>query len=334
MELPFDLDLLDRYLSGTCSPHERHEVEQWIRRNPRHSIAAIKDAGSSYPLGLGDSSAAVGRVRERIHPVRHTKGGSVAQRSPSGNSKMPSRALRSLGFGLVITACLVTFGIFASRPGTAPSIREFSTTVGQRSTLQLPDGSTALLAPGTRVRYPSSFGKTSRTIELTGQALFTITHASGTPFIVRTAEADTRVLGTSFAVRQYDADTATHVIVAEGKVSVSNHFGGLSEIVTTGQELRATSRRLSWVRQVQDIGAALAWTQGRLEFTDVPLKDIIADLKRMYTLDIQIASPALAQQRVTGAIHQSMTPDGAVQILALALGVRVEHKGTTFYLSE
>lgn len=201
------------------------------------------------------------------------------------------------------------------------TIKEFRTTSGQRASLTLPDGSTILLAPGSRVRYPATFGMASnRTIDLEGQALFTVTHAAGAPFTVRTPDITTRVLGTSFSVRQYPTDVATKVVVAQGRVSVGR------AVLETGDVAVANDVDRIRVSRETVVTEQLAWVHGRLVFDRARLRDAIPELERWYAITIHVADSALLDQYVmttldTESLHR------AVEVVAFAIEARADVNG-------
>ena len=53
-----------------------------------------------------------------------------------------------------------------------------------------------------------------------GEAFFNVMRDEGKPFIVRTRQADVKVLGTSFNVKAYQEDELIAVSVRTGKVEV------------------------------------------------------------------------------------------------------------------
>jgi ferric-dicitrate binding protein FerR (iron transport regulator) len=71
-----------------------------------------------------------------------------------------------------------------------------------------------------------------RTLELEGEAVFTVAHESTRPFAVRTSRAVATDLGTCFVVRAYLDDPNTDVVVAEGQVAVT--AGGQADGRTGG----------------------------------------------------------------------------------------------------
>lgn len=199
---------------------------------------------------------------------------------------------------------------------TAP-MKVVSTTAGQRVTYHFPDGSSVLLSPGTTVQYSSDFGVSNRDVILNGEALFTITQQSGSPFVVKTGEGDVRVLGTTFSVRHFEADKAATVIVAEGKISVA------SEVLISGNSAVINKGGVFQINRSADISAALSWTTGRLEFKRAPFKDVVSELERWLGLTIDVDDKSILEQRLTGSFLLS-EPDAALENIASLLNLRVK----------
>ena len=92
--------------------------------------------------------------------------------------------------------------------------------------IQLADGSTIFLKPGSAVRYPDHFEADHRKVELQGEAFFEVAPDQSKPFFVHAGETITKVLGTSFSVRAFGDDTETVIGVRSGKVNVSRMDAG------------------------------------------------------------------------------------------------------------
>jgi transmembrane sensor len=122
---------------------------------------------------------------------------------------------------LLVAACFATvavaMAVWTELPG-ADSVEQYSTEVGQRSTVTLRDGSSVELNAKTRVKV--NFTQTQRRIELVdGQALFHVAKNPHRPFIVRAGNREIVAIGTAFDVR---LDAAyLRVTLIEGKVAIS-----------------------------------------------------------------------------------------------------------------
>ena len=95
--------------------------------------------------------------------------------------------------------------------------------------IELPDGSTLSLAPGSEVVHDRGFGRSHRRLSLSGAALFDV-RSEDVPFVVATPELTVTVLGTKFSVDA--AGEGFMVYVTAGEV----------EVATQGQAVRLAAR--------------------------------------------------------------------------------------------
>jgi ferric-dicitrate binding protein FerR (iron transport regulator) len=271
MDSYIDVDLLDRYLAGTCSARERSAVEQWLAADPARSLAALAGGTTPYPDGLGDRDAAWARIARSIHTdaradatvdaATDTASRHVERRVASSRSGLPTipswrhrdgRRWRGAAMAAAIATCVGLFAIgFAWRdraPDDRSVSRVYATTTGQRATLTLSDGSQVTLAPRTTLRIDPAFGRDTRTVALDGEAIFHVASRRAAPFLVRTGAVTTRVLGTTFDVRHYANDLRVQVAVVEGKVVSGGRAGAITlaagmvgEISDSTTALRADS---------------------------------------------------------------------------------------------
>jgi transmembrane sensor len=90
---------------------------------------------------------------------------------------------------------------------------------GNSKLINLPDRTTVLLFPGSKLSYPKIF-KGKRSVYLEGEAFFEVTKNPQNPFLVHANGLISKVLGTSFTVKAYAEDSVVNVTVKTGKVSV------------------------------------------------------------------------------------------------------------------
>ncbi len=86
--------------------------------------------------------------------------------------------------------------------------------------LRLPDESKIDLLPGASLTYPARFDGDTRTIKLTGEGVFDVSHDASKPFIIYAGGTVTRVWGTRFVIKANDLTPDVDVKVISGKVSV------------------------------------------------------------------------------------------------------------------
>lgn len=86
--------------------------------------------------------------------------------------------------------------------------------------INLADGSTVTLEPGSTLKYPTAFEGKTRKVTIEGEGFFNIARDTLKPFYVYANATVIRVLGTSFFVKAKNIDKEIEVIVKTGKVAV------------------------------------------------------------------------------------------------------------------
>jgi ferric-dicitrate binding protein FerR (iron transport regulator) len=355
---------VERYIAAdpALAAYVRQHAAVWAR------VGAMPDS-----IADPDSFAAIEALAARIHDSRAgpplAAHADVSGSRTSGHLKVlpsfpkPLRVPRSfdwsplLTFGLTAAAVILIYlggrgghaGGAAIGRGTSPFRTAGSQDAtadipvaaavarGQRRALRLPDGTDVVLGPASRIRY-LSVRDGSRTVSLTGEAMFRVQHQPDRPFIVRVAGATLEDLGTIFVARAYPG-APTRVSVASGQVALRTTTRGASDAATVLQAGASATLDSAGaaivVRDSADVADAFAWTRGTLRYRAAPLAEVAADLGRAYDLDIHIADPALGARVVQYAVDGE-DADAALDVLVATLaGVQYERHGrvVTLYRS-
>jgi transmembrane sensor len=160
-----------------------------------------------------------------------------------------------------------------------------------------------------------------------GEAVFSIVHDAAHPFSVAANGGRVDDVGTAFGVA-VGQGRAT-VTVVEGAAQVVGR-SGRETVSLSGDQQVSFAGRLERVRAV-DGRAATEWVRGRLVYVDRPLGEVVADLSRYTTLDIDVADPAVAQLRYTGTIETDAI-DHWVAAPTRVFPVRAEREGARLVL--
>jgi transmembrane sensor len=336
---------LGRFLAGECTPEEAEAVHRWIASDPAHrqlldELRAAWDAAGT-PAMSWDTPAAWRRLAARLR-TRERDPSLVVVRSAG----LPSaqHAGRVPGSAVAAAVALALAGGFwwsvASGGGesgqSAPvPLREVRVPTGQRAQFQLAEGTRVLLGPGSVLRYDTTrFGDSTRELHLDGQAHFVVVHDPSRPFIVRTARTLTEDLGTEFAITDYAGDSAGVVAVASGTVAVRGVGTDTTRPTTVlrgGDLVRLSPGGRATVERGVSLATPLAWTEGRLVFTDTPVGEVVTRINRWYGGDVRLGDPALATLRFT-ASYGAAAEATVVRELATAIGARVERRGSSTFI--
>jgi transmembrane sensor len=337
IQLPFDFDLLRRHHAGEGSAAEAAVLEAWVAGNP--SRRALLDA--FHPFGTGpvpsefDAAHGWSVIAQRLDARSN---GDVLARSqiPAQRAMRPVPAFgwrrgaftRSLYTGMrmsmaaVAVAAVAVLGIMMPRRTDRPSVasaQTYTTTTGQRLRVTLADGSRIVLAPRTQLRIDPVFGHETRTVVLTGQASFDVNASAGTPFRVQSGGVTAYVLGTSFSITHYAGDARVQVAVASGRIRTE--MQGLSPVtLSQGMIASVSSSAIDTVRG--DATAYSSWTEGKLQFRDASVPDVLRTLERWYGIQFRLADSALAAERITARLDFRSRRE-IMTALETLLGVRL-----------
>jgi transmembrane sensor len=260
-------------------------------------------------------------------------------RGPGKKTLLQPRPARWGRVALLAAACTVlavgVAGFHLWRGPRAAISQVIRAAPGEQRTLTLPDGSRVTV--GGRTELSVAYTARERTIYLTeGEALFAVAHNRARPFVVHAGSGTITAVGTQFNVR--DTLDRVTVTVTEGTVVVAPvkpesllalalpavHWEPVR--VGNGQAVTYDSTKQRGSVESAD-SAATDWTVGRLQYRDVPLKYVVADLDRYRSQQIVVQDPAAGELEFTGVIFRNHIGEWA-RALERIFPVRVRSEGT------
>ncbi|MBW3572607.1 MAG: FecR domain-containing protein [Gemmatimonadetes bacterium] len=330
---PVDWEVLARFMAGESPADEADAVRAWLAENPaRHDVLRALDRTldrAAAPASGVDVEAALRRVHARMDAPGTP---AIPLRPPA--RRAPARSAGAAPWLRIAAAVLLLIaGFFAWQVvrggGSAPLA--YSTGVGQRDSVRLPDGTSVLLGPASRLTLAADYGRTARRVELHGEALFDVPHDQERPFTVRAGGAWVRDIGTTFSV-EADSAAGVRVVVTSGAVAVraTEAPDGGELVLREGDRGRVAAGQVTAERAAATADD-LAWTRGRLVFRDAPLEQVAADLRRWHGIHLRAGDAAVAGRRLT-ASFDGEPPEQVVRVIGLALGAEVTMRGDTAVL--
>lgn len=200
---------------------------------------------------------------------------------------------------------------------------------GGEYSLVLSDGTVVYLNAMSSLRYPVNFGKGVREVELTGEGYFQVRKDTARPFIVRTGEIKVQVLGTEFNVSAYEDETVVETTLVKGSVRVMNELEQESVVIKPSQQavFSRNSGQLA-VREV-DVAACIAWKNGKFDFRDWRLEDMMNYLARWYDIEVFYQSEELKDVRFGCYITRYSEIKPILEFLEKTGKLQVSMKGKT-----
>ncbi len=179
-------------------------------------------------------------------------------------------------------------------------------------TIQLSDGSKVTIEHDSKLRVDENFGKTNRTVYLTGEAFFDVKRNPEKPFLVVTANLVTKVLGTSFRIKAYQKDPDIAVSVSTGKVTVfrqqaENQSKMLSEqmVLTPNQQavfLKSEAKLVKTLVEKPVLIAAPPTEYNRFAFDETPIPNVLTTLEKAYGVKIIFDAELLENCNLTASL--------------------------------
>ena len=193
--------------------------------------------------------------------------------------------------------------------------------------IELPDGTMVTLNSGSTVKYTKNESLASRKVKLSGEAFFEVSRDTSRPFLVDAGPAQIEVLGTSFNVNAYPDNEEVEVTVSTGLVAMSAKKTADHQIVLNKGNTGIYSKEKDQLDLIIEGKAnANAWKTRYINFTDTPLKEVMAVLKHIYQADIILKDPGLSDYTITVSFNNQEL-DAVLMVLASTLDLTIETNG-------
>lgn len=203
-----------------------------------------------------------------------------------------------------IVGIALGLGMFSGLNHPAPYSAEFTTALGERRQVALPDGS--LIDLNSRSRVAVHYEKGLRGIELKeGEAMFSVEHDTSRPFVVAAGAGRITVTGTRFDVRRDEQQT--HVAVEVGTVKVQGRDDVAPVALTAGLGTHISGQGIVAPAYGVDTQALTAWRSGKLVFNNATLAEVTQEVSRYRRQPLRVSNSAVGSLRLTSVFKTDDT---------------------------
>ena len=177
------------------------------------------------------------------------------------------------------------------------TLNKKTTTIAQKETIILIDGSKIMLNAESEITYDRNYNIKNRKIKLEGEAYFEVQN-NDLPFIIETDHGKVTVLGTSFNVRS--RKDGFEVGVNEGIVSISNDSTSIQ--LLKGQHINV-SKTFNY-KSISDISYEKYpdWINQKIYCKNTKLDQLFDEIERTFNVEIEFSKPSLKNMTLTGII--------------------------------
>ncbi|KII30839.1 MULTISPECIES: FecR family protein [Pseudomonas] len=281
---------------------EYRQFETWLNEHPQHRDEF------EWLQGLWKATDLVPAARLQA----------LCEEAPARRQRRPMLRYAVAASVLVVAAGL---GLFSGLNHPTPYTAEFSTALGERRHVALPDGSVVDLDSRSRIQV--RFEKDRRAIELTeGEAMFSVEHDTSRPFVVEAGSGKVTVTGTRFDVRRGSADT--RVVVEQGTVKVQGREGADTDFInlTAGLGTHVDAQGKVAAAYAVNPAEMTAWRNGKLVFNNASLADVAEQVSRYREKPLKVGNAAVGNLRLT-SVFKSDNTDALLKALPNILPVAV-----------
>lgn len=281
---------------------------EWLEADPRHR----------------ESYDAIALLDARIDAARPILSRLLPGEFETMRRRIPRVAWGAIAAGLI---AVIAIGILRLQPGRAPETIAYRAPIGQSRDVQLANGSTATLAPGSVLRVAKS-GVVPVTLD--GNAIFDVRHDPARPLVVQAGGYEIRDVGTRFEVST--SGGMLRVAVAEGRVAVRSPGVARELEIDAGNALTLTGGGAAADIRPTHAKSIGAWRTGSLVYDDVPLAMVAADIARSTGRPVTI-DPALGRRRFSGVIAPG-NPEAMAAALSALTGLKARTDGDAIRLGD
>ena len=281
-------------------------VRGGVTREQRRRVAH-KDGGAPSAAGTVDSTWT--HIKAEIAKMPATPGARKHSEPKHHVEKVNADGGRGvmIAVGVLLLGAAAVGGWFVLQSGahgqatssyTLPDAKNVTVTVGQRGNLPLGPGDTAAIGSDSRITVGGDYGTKVRAVRVDGSANFHV--SSGVHFEVNAKDVSIGTTSGSFAVRAYKDDPAIIVRVKEGDVKVDSPKE--SKTISAGKSIAVAKDGTMSEPAPAEVDQALGWTEGKVDFTNTPLKVVMAEMARWYDLPVTTKDTSLYSRPVTMAV--------------------------------
>ncbi|MEY8686953.1 FecR family protein [Bacteroides sp. AN502(2024)] len=197
---------------------------------------------------------------------------------------------------------------------------EFIQITAQQSQMYtLPDHTKVWMEPGSSIRYAKIFDK-DRKVWLSGNSLFEVYKHPKSTFQVYIDKAFIEVKGTCFHVKQTNSEK-NEITLFNGKIEFNVESTGQKTVMKPLQKVVYNPNNAE--TKIEQI-ANIKWENGKYNFTDIPLQELINIINQMYNSDVILDKGINHESAFTGSIRYDEPLEDIINKICFTLNLNNE----------
>lgn len=305
-----------KYIEGSASQSEKDAIMSWLEDSPENmkqfiALRELFDASIWYNDQSFDRDT---NIISNTTPVR-------------GKSNKLRITTNLIKYAAVFVLALLSYHFYQKRIQHEDLflLKKVVAPKGQRTELDLSDGSKVWLNANSSITFPENQSDTSRVVILDGEAYFEVAHSPRNRFIVQTPKYDVKVHGTEFNVVAYNDRDYFETSLIKGSVEVSTKNSERKMMLTPNQKFLSDEHG-ERIETIDSLDQYL-WKDGILAFNDKNVSEIFSKIENCYDITFDVKNKDVLTNTYTGKFR---IKDGVEHILkVLQLGNNFKFEITT-----
>lgn len=183
----------------------------------------------------------------------------------------------------------------------------------------LPDSTKVWMEAGSSIQYAKAFID-NRKVWLNGNSLFEVYKHEGSNFQVHIDRAFIEVKGTCFHIKQSNTKK-NEITLFHGKIDFNVTSTGEKTIMKPLQKVTYNpDNAQTSIKQIANI----KWENGKYNFTDIPLQELISTINQMYSSSIRLAKEINHESAFTGSIRYDEPLEDVIDKICFSLNLKKE----------
>lgn len=345
--------LIHRILAGECSQEEFKELSEDYDVWRKIDVESPKEAALSHYIRLRRNSrmrmlfrtvasiAAIVLVAVLLWPTSKMKHTVIAPEL----SQAVQKAIRQSEATSRHAATLLIKGVGAIDITTKAGQQQVAKLVSESSEedapagtlltnhrkdfwMTLDDGTKVHLNYNSSITYPLVFGEKERRVKVSGEAYFFVAHDANRPFIVETAQGETRDYGTEFDIKA--TESLTQVVLVKGSVGVSIK-GGVERKLRPGMMATLQNGRAVRLAAV-DTAPYVSWNTGTYSFDGASIGQVMGVIGKWYYLDVVFQNDSVRNMMVSGSLDRQESLEVTLQSMRMLTNREIRREKETVYI--
>lgn len=320
-----------KFLNGECNSDELRSLQEWLDADSAHADALFRL--ESVHRRVGAASISGREVSQRLRDVHRR----IDADERAVQRRISLRALlrcAAVVVGVILVGTVAWWLADQDSPLRGPKMIVATATGSHPRVVRLADGTSVWLKAGSTLRYPATFKREERRVELKGEGYFEVTKNKHRPFVVAGGPVDVKVLGTKFDFAIGADKRTADVSLIEGSVEVRDVKRQAMLLLKPNQ--RVTVNTVTGQQKVENMDTRLvaAWHDHLIPFTNANIIDIAHTVEALYGVQVHVSADVDKTRTYSGAVYLASDIDSVLSLIRSTVPISYRRKGNTVWINK